>query len=525
MPGLISSLYSSYSGMSVSQMNIQTTSHNINNMNTPGYTRQKVVQTQRSAYSYPASNSYLGAGQVGQGVQANDVIRIRNSFYDFQYRNESHEYGQIAKEYENFSHMETIFNEPSDSSISTAFNDFYSSWQELSKKPGDAGSIDVVVQNSKYLAQNISSVANKLEAMKQQINNDIKDNLEAINSSIEKLRGLETDIKLVEGSGKTPNDLYDEVDRIIDDLSFRMNVTTDEAKNFLEAAMEPGKEVIIGSDDNGNPTLKIATKEVFDKNGNSIGVVDTENPERDASGNILHYNIVDRNGNKVGEVQLDNNGDRTGEATAGTAPNNVAVPANTESIDIRDTSGELQGSFNMLNKIDEYISDMKHMAQHLAENVNTIVGQDIFTFNADSNPILSVSSDAKNILNQISNDDMVKIATQLYELKDQKVIPVVDEDGNPVLDENGDEKFVSLNTFYNDLIQKLGNETQERIRAESNQSKVLNNIESSRTSITGVSLDEEMVNLIQFQHSYNASAKVISTLDSLLDVVINGLKK
>ena len=76
MPGLISSLYSSYSGMSVSQMNIQTTSHNINNMNTPGYTRQKVVQTQRGAYSYPGTNSYLGAGQLGQGVQANDIISL-----------------------------------------------------------------------------------------------------------------------------------------------------------------------------------------------------------------------------------------------------------------------------------------------------------------------------------------------------------------------------------------------------------------------------------------------------------------
>ena len=82
MPGLISTLYSSYSGMSVSQMNIQTTSHNINNMNTPGYTRQQVVQTQRSAYSYPGYNSYMGAGQIGQGVQADDVVRIRNSFHD-----------------------------------------------------------------------------------------------------------------------------------------------------------------------------------------------------------------------------------------------------------------------------------------------------------------------------------------------------------------------------------------------------------------------------------------------------------
>lgn len=540
MPGLISSLYSSYSGMSVSQMNIQTTSHNINNMNTPGYTRQKVVQSQRGAYSYPGSNSYLGAGQLGQGVQANDIVRVRNSFHDFQYRNESHEYGEIAKRYENLRHMETIFNEPSDSSISSAYNDFYMSWHELSKRPGDAGSIDVVVQNSKYLAQNISSVTNKLESMKDQINKDIEDNLSAINSNIDRLRALEKDIKLVEGSGKTPNDLYDEVDRIIDDLSFRMNVTTDEAKSFIDAAMEPGKEVIIGKDNNGNPTLKIATKEVYDKDGKLVGTVDTNKPimtdtDGDGVGDRLDgYELVNRNGQKVGEVAVDANGDRSGQATATDSKgNNITVPANTQTIDIRDASGELEGSFTMLNKIDEYVDNMKNMAEHLAENVNDIIENntnpqitdDIFIFDPDGNPMLSVADNAHDILGQIPHDQMVNIAKEMYDLKDEKVVPVLDSNGAPVLDENGDPKHITINNFYNDLIQKLGNETQEAIRAESNQSKVLNSIESSRLSITGVSLDEEMVNLIQFQHSYNASAKVISTLDSLLEVVINGLKR
>ena len=69
----------------------------------------------------------------------------------------------------------------------------------------------------------------------------------------------------------------------------------------------------------------------------------------------------------------------------------------------------------------------------------------------------------------------------------------------------------------------MGNETQEVIRNEKNQSKVLKEIDNLRLNVSGVSIDEEMVNLIQFQHSYNASAKVISTLDSLLDVVVNGL--
>ena len=82
---------------------------------------------------------------------------------------------------------------------------------------------------------------------------------------------------------------------------------------------------------------------------------------------------------------------------------------------------------------------------------------------------------------------------------------------------------MTINTFYNSIIQKMGNETQEIIRNEKNQSKIVKEIDNLRLNVSGVSLDEEMVSLIQFQHSYNASAKVISTINSLLDVVVNGL--
>jgi len=86
MAGLLGSLQSASSGMRVSQTSIQTTSHNINNMNTPEYSRQKVEQSASSAYSYPGYNSSLGAGQLGTGAQATDVVRIRNTFYDFQFQ-------------------------------------------------------------------------------------------------------------------------------------------------------------------------------------------------------------------------------------------------------------------------------------------------------------------------------------------------------------------------------------------------------------------------------------------------------
>ena len=82
---------------------------------------------------------------------------------------------------------------------------------------------------------------------------------------------------------------------------------------------------------------------------------------------------------------------------------------------------------------------------------------------------------------------------------------------------------MSINTFYNNMIQQMGQASAAVIRDESNQSKILESIDSSRSSVSGVSLDEEMINLVQLQHTYTANAKVMSTIDSLLDIVVNGL--
>ena len=109
MAGLLGTLHSAKTGMSVSQTSIQTTSHNINNMNTPGYTRQRVEQSAKSAYSNPGFNSSLGAGQIGTGVEATNITRMRNTFYDYQFRSESHNYGETSIKYDYYTNMETIF--------------------------------------------------------------------------------------------------------------------------------------------------------------------------------------------------------------------------------------------------------------------------------------------------------------------------------------------------------------------------------------------------------------------------------
>lgn len=437
MAGLIGSLHSAGTGMSVSQASIQTTSHNINNINTPGYSRQRVEQSAKNAYSNPGYNSSMGPGQIGTGVQATDVIRIRNTFYDFQYRSESHNYGEISVKYQHYTNIEKIFNEPSDSAISGSMSDFFSSWQELSKNPNDTGAKDVVIQNAKYLSTNISNVKEKLDKLSTQAEKKLNDDVSEINDMINQIRGLNKEIKLIEGSGKTPNDLMDQRDSVIDELSHKLNIENSEVQKLINEKLENGTEVTLD--------------------------------------------------------ELKN---------------------------IGDVSGEIQGSLDMIDKISEYTSDLKEFAKGLTKGVNNVMNgrdfddnnvqatdQQLFIFNENGDPIIKANED---LVNNPKNLIMTaQKAENMYKLKDAKITI--------------DGENITIGNYYNNIVQKLGNETKEVIRNESNQSKLLEEIDNLRLNVSGVSLDEEMVNLIQFQHSYNASAKVISTIDSLLDVVVNGL--
>ena len=435
MAGLLGSLYSAKSGMDVSQASIQTTSHNINNMNTPGYTRQRVEQSAKSAYSNPGFNSSLGAGQLGTGVEATNIMRIRNTFYDYQYRSESHNYGEISTKYQYYTNMENIFNEPSETSISASIANFFSSWQELSKNPTDVGSKDIMVQNTKYLADNISNIKKKLDSLAQQADKKLNEDVEEVNDMLEQLKKLDKQIKIVEGSGKTPNDLMDERDKVLDDLSMKLDLNNDDVKKLLESTY-------------------------------------------DANGNFTPLTVGDIKG--LGNV-----------------------------------SGEIQGSLDMIDKINEYTASLTELAKGIAEGVNKVLSDggakpsDLFIFDASKDPILSVNKD----LSDSPRDFEISTETALamYKLKDEKITI-------------GGET-TTIDKFYNQMIQKLGNESQEIIRQERNQSKIIKEIDNTRLNTSGVSLDEEMVNLIQFQHAYSACAKVVSTIDSLLDVVVNGLKR
>lgn len=423
MSGLLSTLNTAKSGMNVSQVAIQTTSHNISNINTPGYSRQRVNQSASSPYSMPGKNSNFGAGQIGTGAQIDDVTRIRNSFYDYQYRSESHQYGNTSVKYEYFKNIEGIFNEPSDTAISSSLNSFFNSWSELSKDPQSSGVKSVVIENGKYLSNSINSAFKRLESLEEGLDKQSEYIMDEVNSMLSQLDKLEKNIKIIQGSGKSPNDFLDQRDQLLDNLSFKLNINDKDVKATLKKAY----------DANGKVTLDDLTK----------------------------------SGVKI--------------------------------------SGELEGTLSMKKEINKYKDGLKQLANTITSNVNDAAGQDIFK--AKDGELISINPEMLQEPEKINVT--ADIALKVYELKSEKV--------------NINGKDMTINTFYNSMIQDLGQSSAAVIRDESNQSKLLENIDSSRSSVSGVSLDEEMISLVQLQHTYSANAKVMSTIDSLLDVVVNGL--
>lgn len=423
MSGLLSTLNTAKSGMNVSQVAIQTTSHNISNINTPGYSRQRVNQSASSPYSMPGKNSNFGAGQIGTGAQIDDVTRIRNSFYDYQYRSESHQYGNTSVKYEYFKNIEGIFNEPSDTAISSSLNSFFNSWSELSKDPQSSGVKSVVIENGKYLSNSINSAFKRLESLEEGLDKQSEYIMDEVNSMLSQLDKLEKNIKIIQGSGKSPNDFLDQRDQLLDNLSFKLNINDKDVKATLKKAY----------DANGKVTLDDLTK----------------------------------SGVKI--------------------------------------SGELEGTLSMKQEINKYKDGLKQLANTITSNVNDAAGQEIFK--AKDGELISINPEMLQEPEKINVT--ADIALKVYELKSEKV--------------NINGKDMTINTFYNSMIQNLGQSSAAVIRDESNQSKLLENIDSSRSSVSGVSLDEEMISLVQLQHTYSANAKVMSTIDSLLDVVVNGL--
>lgn len=432
MSGLFGTLNTARSGMMTQQGSISVTSHNISNVNTPGYTRQKVNVTTNRPYSNPSLNSSMGPGQIGQGSKIESITRVRNTFSDFQYRSQTHNYQNSLTQSHYYTEIENAFNEPSEIGISNSLDKFFNNWHELSKNSDSNSVKNIIIQQSKELTDKLNTTVKSLEDLKNLADKDIDSNISQINTLLSQIKNLDSQIKVIEATGKNANDLSDKRDALLDELSFKIDL----------------------------------------KNNEDL--------------------LVD------------------GEVTRGELDQAIT--------DGRILSGEMQGLYDSKENIDSFITDLNDMTKTIATTVNDTLrptlGIDFFV-SKDGNPIdgsnITVNNDLLEDPSKLSlGENTSDLAIEVSKIKEMKFTI-------------GGKNDITITSFYGDTIERLGFDAQQAKRTSTNLESLLSSIDQGRISESGVSMDEEFANLIQFQRAYQANAKVVATLDQLLEVVVNGL--
>ena len=188
-------------GMMTQQSALHTTGHNISNANTPGYTRQRVNFTQTEPYPPASKNRPHIPGQMGTGVDAGSIQRVRDAYIDVQYRNENNKFGYWNTKAEALQRMEEILNEPSEDGLAKTMDRFWQSLQDLAHDPTDSGARSVVRQRGIAVADTFNYLHNSLTAIQGDLKNEIDVTVKALNSLARQLNHINEQIAEVEPHG------------------------------------------------------------------------------------------------------------------------------------------------------------------------------------------------------------------------------------------------------------------------------------------------------------------------------------
>ncbi|MTI46806.1 flagellar hook-associated protein FlgK [Sporosalibacterium faouarense] len=507
------------SGLLASQRSLYTTNHNIANANTEGYSRQVAKQRTTTAMILP------GIGALGTGTETYDITRIRDEYIDFKYIHENAPLGEWEVKSENLESIENIFNEPSESSFRKNLDEFFQALETLSTAPSDYSNRALVREKAGALTNHLNETAQRLYSLQKELNFAVRTTGDQINDLASQIGTLNDQIYRIEIDGTTANDLRDKRDVLIDDLSKLVNIQTDDFNGKLRVSIggislvnhnEVSKLKTTTIDNKYNPEEKLVQIEwetgnqvLEPKSGELKGLLDMR--DGDGKGNsyrgvgfyIERLNEFSRKiVEKVNAVHYQGEGLNDSSNKLLFAWNGL----DTSTIESQFLSkfGVSLSSVDFNDETDPNYLDYKQFINENVKADNISLSGDILN-NLDSIAHIAAASAGKD---GVENNENVLKLIELRE--DNKFFDDTTPQGTP-------------DDFLKAVLSNLAVDGQQSIRMKNNQSAIMANVEIHRQSVSGVSLDEEMSNMVKYQHSYNASARMLTTIDAIYDVTINRL--
>lgn len=490
------------------QSALYTTGHNISNANTEGYSRQRVNFETMNPFPAGSRNRPEIPGQLGTGVQAGSVERVRDSFLDYQYRSENSKTGYWESLSNSYVRMEGIMNEPSDSGLSKTMDSFWQSLQDLATTPENSGARSVVAERGRAVAETFNYLSESLSSIRTDLKTQIDVSVSDANSLLRQIDGVNAQISALEPHGYLPNDLYDERDRLIDKLSGMMNIKVSYDKSSKSSPDIAAGLASIEVVDNKGKALDPAVKLVDGTNAGNEGAVneiEVEYTDDDTAGvaslNVDGQSIMASNGSIKGLIDAYGYKAEDGDGVTGTYTDMLA--------DLDKMAKTFADAFNSVHQSGKDLDGedgveffkFKEGLEGTAEGL--IVNESIL-----DEPDLIAAAPGDETGNAGNGGNASKLAE-------------VFNDTSLTDDPLG--KNTSVNTFYQSLIGEMGVQSQEASRMTANANVLRSQVEDQRMSVSSVSLDEEMSNMIKFQHAYSAAARSMTTIDEMLDRVINNM--
>lgn len=479
-------LNSAIQGLMTAQRALDVAGHNVANANTEGYSRQRVqLSTTDPMGKLSLHMSWQGPGQVGTGVQVDTIKRVRDQFIDRQVRAEMSPLGQSKVAADTLRQVEDIFGEPSDRSLGTLMTRFWDGWQEMSSNPENAAIRLNLREVSVNLTAVFQEVHNKLSTLRQDVNDRIETTTNDVNSLTRQIAVLNTQIKAGLAGGQNPNDLQDKRDLLIEQLSERVKIdVTETAQGAVNIHIF------------GQPL--VSDEHSFNLNAVRMG----------ASGFV--------------EVQY--------------GPTSLPVTIN---------GGSLKGLLEMrdvtLSDTDPrgFITQLNQLANGMATQVNNLHRTGFALDGTTTLPFFeeflgppAVPIDASNIAVNaaIRADNTMPPGYNLIAAAANdpgSLTGGVGDNGNALaIAQLRNSKLMSANRytfddFYKGVLVNVGVQGQEATRKETTQELLVSAVKERRDQASGVSTDEEMADVIKFQKAYAASARILSTIDDMLETLIN----
>ena len=454
-------------GLQAQQMALDVTSHNIANANTVGYTRQDVImETTLPIKTYQ--------GFVGTGVDIGEIRRIRDEFLDIQMRTENKSLGEWDVKADILGKLEVIINEPSESGLCTVMDEYWESWQQLSKDPESTAVRSTVMQSGLALTDAFNHMDRQYDDLQADINRVIAVKAEEINSIGQQLKDLNYQIMKAEADGTKANDLRDKRDLLVEQLSKIVDIQVVEDQ-FSSLNVTIGGRSLV--------------------NRTNLGEIRFTNNELDPTAAKLEW-IEPLTGEVQGNLQV-----KGGELKG--------------YLDVRDVI--VVGIKEKISELANTIAEEVNAAHVLGMDLSGAAGGDFFASNDGVSPITAGNITVNPAI--VNDVTMIAAGKTAFQGDGSNALAIAQLKNKFVL--NSDT--ATFDDYYNLIVAQLGVDALEAERMRDNQTLLTEQIENKRQGISGVSLDEEMANMIKYQHAYTAAARMVNVMDEMLDLIVNRL--